>query len=70
MMQAMFNSRLAVFMIIVTGMLLLFSTVATLVAVVEVRGEVDESRKLACQARALNDFQNPPGCKEYVDVDK
>ena len=53
-------------MIIVTGVLLLMTMIATLIAVVEVRTEVEESRKLACQARALNDFENPPGCEEYV----
>lgn len=57
-----------VVMVLVTGALLLFACIATLVAVVDLSAEVEKSRRMDCVSRVLNGFKTPPGCEEYIDV--
>lgn len=61
--------RKLVVMILITGACLFFTSIATLAAVVELRGEVERSRELSCEAREINGFDNPPACEEYADAE-
>lgn len=60
-------SRPTTAMILVTGALLLFATIAVFFAVLDLSGEVEKNRRMDCVSRVINGFKTPPGCEEYVN---
>lgn len=60
-------TRPVIIMILVTGALLLFATIAVFFAVADLSGEIVQNRRMDCVSRVLNNFKTPPGCEDYVN---